>query len=178
MDFWFQTNDYVPIISGSNPMHHPSQEHLILHVHEPWCLILPAMVRPPSLPPSHVLISFVAWQMPAPPSMFSSRVRAYSSPSFPQKLLSISSSRSQRHRDLGPQTWPRRIRNAPRGQVWELGPRDRAMVSWWRRYGWMFLGVVTNYVKPADIERQDVLNGEKLKLAGGVGGVTGDEDER
>lgn len=33
------------------------------------------------------------------------------------------------------------------------------------------------YAKPADRERQDVLKGEKFKLAGVVDGETGDEAE-
>ena len=65
----------------------------------------------------------------------------------------------------------------PRGDVWELGPGDRAMVSW-RRVRMDVPRNGRNRVRPADIKRQDVLTGEKLKLAGGVGGVTGDGNER
>lgn len=32
-------------LSGSNPLHHPSREHLIVHVHKPRSLIFPALVR-------------------------------------------------------------------------------------------------------------------------------------
>lgn len=110
--------------SGSNLMHHPSKEHLILHVCEPRSPVFPTLVRTPSL-----------LDLPSFPSLLGECTFIFQGPvekcrlSLPHPLLKdwlrVSPSRSQRHRDLGTMTWLERVRNTPqrRGGTgpWKVG---------------------------------------------------------